>query len=413
MNIEYFIARRVSLGEEAKRYMSRSIVRFASISIALGLAAMIITISVVTGFKNKISYKVFGFGSHIQIVNFDSNSSYETVPIVKNDAIAKGVGEMPDVQHVQVFATKPGIIKTFSENQGVILKGIGKDFDWKFFSDNLVAGKTFKIGDTITNSILISKYLASLLKLKPDDEIAMYFIQDPPRVRRLKISGIYETGLEEFDKIFIIGDIRHIQKLNKWRSNEITGYEVALTSFDKIDDLTTTIRRDIGIKLNPDGSALKVTNIKEKNPQIFDWLNLQNLNVWIILTLMILVAGFNMMSAFLILILERTNMIGLLKALGASNWLIGKIFIYQSFIIILKGLLWGNIMGISICYLQYHFQFIKLDQSSYFLNSVPINLDIIHILMLNIGTTILTLVMLALPSVIISKVSPENTLRFN
>jgi lipoprotein-releasing system permease protein len=241
----------------------------------------------------------------------------------------------------------------------------------------------------------------------------MYFIQDPPRVRRLKISGIYETGLEEFDKMIIIGDIKHIQKLNKWRPNEITGYEVALTSFDKIDDITIAIRHDIGLKLNPDGSALKVTNIKEKNPQIFDWLNLQNLNVWIILTLMILVAGFNMMSAFLILILERTNMIGLLKALGASNLLIGKIFIYQSFIIILKGLIWGNIIGISICYLQYYFQFIKLDQSSYFLNSVPINLNLLHIVLLNIGTTILTLVMLALPSVIISKVSPENTLRFN
>lgn len=413
MNIEYFIAKRLSLGKEAKRYVSRSIVRFASVSIALGLAAMIITVAVVTGFKNKISYKVFGFGSHIQIVNFDGNSSYETIPIIANKNIVTDLSKIPEIEHVQAFATKPAIIKTYIENQGVVLKGIDKDFDWTFFKDNLVSGEIFRIGDTTTNNILISKYQASLLKLKPGDEIAMYFIQDPPRVRRLKVAGIYETGLEEFDKIFVIGDIKHIQKLNNWKPNEITGYEIALTSFKKIDQITPQVRSIVGLKLNPDGSGLKVTDIKEKNIQIFDWLRLQNMNVWIILALMILVAGFNMISGLLILILERTNMIGLLKSLGASNSFIARIFLYQSSFLIFKGLFWGNIIGIVICYLQYHFQFIKLDQSSYFLSSVPINLNIFHLILLNIGTTILTLTMLTLPSLIISRVTPESTLRFN
>jgi lipoprotein-releasing system permease protein len=413
LDVGYFIAKRLSLGKESKRYVSRSIVRFASLSIALGLSVMIITVAVVTGFKNKISYKVFGFGSHIQVVNFDSNSSYETVPITKNEKMAKEIAAIHDVKHVQSFATKPGIIKTQSEIQGIVMKGVDKDFDWSFFQENLVAGKIFEITDSTTNNILISKYIASLLKLKPGDDIAMYFVQEPPRMRRLTIAGIYETGLEEFDKIFVISDIKHIQKLNNWKPGEITGYEIAVTSFKKIDAVHREIRDKVGLKLNPDGSGLKVTNIKEKNPQIFDWINLQNMNVWIILALMLVVAGFNMVSGLLILILERTNMIGLLKSLGANNHLIANIFFYQSGFLILKGLIWGNIIGISICFLQYHFQFIKLDQSSYFLNSVPINLNILNIVLLNIGTAVLTFIMLTIPSLIISKVTPESTLRFN
>ncbi len=413
MNIEYFIAKRLSVGKEAKRYVSRSIVRFASVSIALGLAVMIITVSVVTGFKNKITYKIFGFGSHIQIVNFDSNSSYETVPITPNPAILKEIASLPDVKHVQQFATKPGIIKTRNEIQGVVLKGIDKDFDWSFFKENLISGEIISISDTVSNNILISKFIASLLKLKTGDEIAMFFVQDPPRMRRFKISGIYETGMEEFDKLFVYADIKHIQKLNNWNKNEITGYEIALTGYKKIDKVHHEVTNIVGLKLNPDGSGLKVTDIKERYTQIFDWLNLQNMNVWIILALMLLVAGFNMVSGLIILILERTNMIGLLKSLGASNSLVSNIFLYQSGFLIIKGLIWGNVIGVSICLLQYHFNFIPLDQSSYFLNSVPINLNIFYLLLLNIGTAILTLAMLVVPSMIISRVTPESTLRFN
>lgn len=413
MNIEYFIAKRLSLGKEAKRYVSRSIVRFATVSIALGLAVMIITVSVVTGFKNKITHKVFGFGSHIQIVNFDSNTSYETIPIARNPKMVKEIEKIPDVEHVQVFAIKPGIIKKETEIQGVIFKGVDKDFDWSFFKDNLISGDIFTIKDSISNNIIISKYIASLLKIKTGDNIAMYFVQDPPRVRRFRISGIYETGLEEFDKLFVIGDFKHVVKLNGWKPDEITGYEIAIRNFRDIDQINRRIKSMVGLKLNPDGSGLKVTDIKEKYTQIFDWLNLQNLNVIIILALMILVAGFNMVSGLIILILERTHMIGLLKSLGAGNILISKIFLFQSSFLILKGLFWGNILGITICFIQYHFQIIHLDQSSYFLSSVPINLNFFHILLLNIGTAILTLGILIIPSLIISRISPESTLRFN
>jgi lipoprotein-releasing system permease protein len=413
LNIEYFIAKRLSLGKEAKRYVSRSIVRFATVSIALGLAVMIITVSVVTGFKNKITHKVFGFGSHIQIVNFDSNTSYETIPIARNPKMVKEIEKIPDVEHVQVFAIKPGIIKKETEIQGVIFKGVDKDFDWSFFKDNLISGDIFTIKDSISNNIIISKYIASLLKIKTGDNIAMYFVQDPPRVRRFRISGIYETGLEEFDKLFVIGDFKHVVKLNGWKPDEITGYEIAIRNFRDIDQINRRIKSMVGLKLNPDGSGLKVTDIKEKYTQIFDWLNLQNLNVIIILALMILVAGFNMVSGLIILILERTHMIGLLKSLGAGNILISKIFLFQSSFLILKGLFWGNILGITICFIQYHFQIIHLDQSSYFLSSVPINLNFFHILLLNIGTAILTLGILIIPSLIISRISPESTLRFN
>jgi lipoprotein-releasing system permease protein len=327
--------------------------------------------------------------------------------------MAEEIALIPDVKHIQAYATKPGIIKTETEIQGVVLKGVDRDYDWNFFKENLVSGEIFSVSDTLTNSILISKYIASLLKLKANDEIAMYFVQDPPRMRRFKIAGIYETGLEEFDKIFVLADIKHIQRLNNWVENEITGYEIALTNFQKIDLVHEEIMDMVGLKLNPDGSGLKVTDIKERNSQIFDWINLQNMNVWIILALMLLVAGFNMVSGLLILILERTNMIGLLKSLGATNALIARIFLYQSSFLILKGLIWGNIIGVSLCLLQYHFQFIRLDQSSYFLDSVPINLNIFYLLLLNLGTTVLTLVMLMLPSLIISRVTPESTLRFS
>ncbi|NJK96948.1 MAG: ABC transporter permease [Bacteroidales bacterium] len=413
MNTEYFIAKRLSTGKEAKRYVSRSIVRFASVSIALGLAVMIITVAVVTGFKNKITHKVFGFGSHIQIVNFDSNTSFETIPITRNNAVVEEIQKLPDVKHIQAFSTKPAIIKTSSEIQGIVLKGVDKDFDWTFFRENLISGKVIDISDSVTNNILISKHIASLLKLKTGDDIAMYFIQDPPRMRRLTISGIYETGLEEFDKLFVIGDIKHIIKLNDWNNNEITGYEIALTNFRKIDEVHHKIISSVGLKLNPDGSGLKVTDIKEKYTQIFDWLNLQNMNVWIILALMLLVAGFNMISGLIILILERTNMIGLLKSIGADNVFIGRIFLVQSAFLIGKGLIWGNLIGIAVCLLQFHFHLIPLDQGSYFLDSVPINLNIFHILLLNIGTAVLIMSILIIPSLIISRITPENTLRFN
>jgi lipoprotein-releasing system permease protein len=414
LNLEFFIAKRLVSGKESKGYVSRSIVRIATIGISLGLAVMIISVAVVTGFKKQISDKVIGFGGHIQIEYFDSNTSYETNPISKHQKFLPALKLLPDVNHVQVFGIKAGIIKSKEDIQGVVLKGVGSDYDWSFFKRNLIAGDVFQISDSVrTDKILISKYISKLLKLKLGDDVAMYFIQKSMLMRRFKIAGIYETGLEEFDKIYIVGDIKHVQRLNSWDSTQVSGYEVLIGNIKKIDNLKNAVEDLVGLNLQPDGSTLKITSIKDKNPQLFDWLGLQNMNVWVILILMALVAGFNMVSGLLILILERTNMIGLLTSLGARNFSIRKIFLYQSSFLILKGLFWGNLLGLGICWLQYHFNFVKLDQSSYFISSVPINFNILYFFLLNLGTLAATMLMLVVPSMIISKISPDTTLRYN
>ncbi len=414
MNIEFFIAKRIVSERQQENRISRPIVTIAVIGIALGVAAMIISTATVTGFKNQIRDKVIGFGSHIQILNLDSNDSYETTPVNKNQEFLPNLSSLPGVKHIQVFGTKAGIIKTDTEIQGVVLKGIGSDFSWDFFEKSLIEGELFTVLDSIkTNKVLISKYISDLLKLKVDDSFTMYFVQDPPRVRKFTVSGVYETSLEDFDKIFILADIGHIQKLNNWDDNQVSGFEITIDDFKDIQVKKWEAQNIVGFELNESGKRLRVLSIIDKYPQIFDWLNLQDLNVWIILTLIFLVAGFNMVSSLLILILERTNMIGILKALGTRNWSIRKVFLYQSAYLILKGLFWGNLIGIGFCLIQFHFGIIKLDQASYYLSEVPINLNLFIVLGLNVGTLILTIVMLLVPSYLISRISPVKTIRFN
>lgn len=414
LNLELFIAKRLVTGKESKGFVSRSIVKIATIGISLGLAVMLISVAVVTGFKKEISDKVVGFGAHLQIENYDSNESFATNPISKDQKFLPELHNIQGIKHIQPFGIKLGIIKTNEDIQGVVLKGVDKDYDWSFFKRNLIDGKIFQVTDSAkTNQILISREIASVLKLKTGDNVAMYFIQEPPLMRRFVISGIYETGLEEYDKTYIIGDIKHVRKLNNWDSTKISGFEVSVKDFDHIDDMKARIENLIGLNLLPDGSTLRVTSIKDKNPQLFDWLNLQNINVWVILILMLLVAGFNMVSGLLILILERTNMIGLLTSLGAQNYSIRKIFLYQSGFLIMKGLFWGNLIGIGICWLQYQFKFIKLEQASYFITSVPINFNLLYFALLNVGTLAATMLMLVIPSFIISRISPDATLRYS
>ena len=414
MNIEFFIAKRIVSERQQENRISRPIVTIAVIGIALGVAAMIISTATVTGFKNQIRDKVIGFGSHIQILNLDSNDSYETTPVNKNQEFLPNLSSLPGVKHIQVFGTKAGIIKTDTEIQGVVLKGIGSDFSWDFFEKSLIEGELFTVLDSIkTNKVLISKYISDLLKLKVDDSFTMYFVQDPPRVRKFSVSGVYETSLEDFDKIFILADIGHIQKLNNWDDNQVSGFEITIDDFKDIQVKKWEAQNIVGFELNESGKRLRVLSIIDKYPQIFDWLNLQDLNVWIILTLIFLVAGFNMVSSLLILILERTNMIGILKALGTRNWSIRKVFLYQSVYLIMKGLFWGNLIGIGLCLVQFHFGIIKLDQASYYLSEVPINLNLFIVLGLNVGTLILTIVMLLVPSYLISRISPVKTIRFN
>ncbi len=415
MNLEFFIAKRLVTGKEGKGYVSRSIVNITTFGISLSLAVMIISSAVVTGFKKNIINKAVGFGGHIIIENMDSNSSYETNPISANQEFIPDIKKIKGIQHIQKFSITAGILKTKEDIQGIVLKGVGSDYDWSFFKRNLVDGNVFSINDTIlNNNILISKTIANLLKLKTGDDVAMFFVKNPPRLRRFKIAGIYETGLEEdFDKKIVIGDIKHVQNLNEWNRGQISGFEISVNDFGHLDKMKTEVENIIGTQFQPDGSALRTQSIKDKYPQLFDWLGLVNINVWIILTLMLLVAGFNVISSLMILILERTNMIGLLTALGAQSASIRKIFIYQSAFLVLRGLLWGNIIGILLCFFQYQFHIIKLNQASYFINSVPINLNVINILLINIGTLATVIFMMVIPSMVISKISPDTTLRYD
>jgi len=413
VNTEIFIARKLIFSKDNRKSISRSILNIAIFGISLGLAVMIVAMAVVTGFKNEITRKVVGFASHIQILNFDSNISYETQPINSKQEFLTALREDPSIASVQVFATKAGIIKTKSDIQGVVLKGVGPAYDWGFLKDYMKEGEILSFTDSArSNDVLLSRYIASLLKLNLNDDFLMYFIQDPPRMRRFTVAGIFETSLEEFDKVFIFGDIRHIQKLNDWSEEQISGFEVNITKFSELEKQTYNVMNTVGFGFEEDGSRLKVANIHDKYPQIFDWLNLQDMNVLIILILMLVVAGFNMVSGLLILILDRTNMIGILKALGSPNVSIRKIFMYQSGFLIIRGLFWGNIIGIGICLLQKYTGIMELDQSSYYLNTVPVNLNVLHILALNLGTALAIILMLILPSMIISRISPARAIRF-
>ncbi len=406
MNTELFIARRILSGNRDN--FSRPIVRIAILSIALGLAVMLVSVAIVTGFQTQIRDKVIGFGSHIQITAFNSNVSYESNPIPKKQPFYPGLEKVKGIRHIQVYATKAGIIKTDEQIQGVVLKGIGSDYDWSFFKNKIVEGKPIAISDTgKTDEVLISRNLANMLKLKLHDDLRMYFInQNQTRARKFVIAGIYQTGLEEFDKMYVICDIAHIQKLNNWSTGEVAGFEVLINDFDDLKTMRETVKDNIGYDL-------KAESIRDMYPQIFDWLALQDTNVAIILTLMVLVSGIAMISTLLILILERTNMIGILKALGMKNSGIRKIFLYNSAYIIGKGLLWGNLAGITLCWLQLHFGIIKLPQESYYVSVVPINLYYLPILLINIGTLLVCMILLIVPSHIISRIQPVKAIRWD
>jgi len=414
MSIGTFIASRLIKDRNRGTAFSRPINVIAIIGIALGLAVMILAVSILTGFKKQIRDKVAGFGAHVQVVNFDANLSYETVPISADQPFVSKVRTHPGIKSVQVFATKAGIIKTDENIQGVVLKGIGSDYDWSFFRSSMVEGETVNVSDTArSNDVVISKKVADMLGLKLGDSFAMFFVQDPPRMRRFNICGIYETSLEEFDKTYLFCDINHIRSLNGWNSNQVSGFEIFINDFDDLEYMTDVVRDAIGYRVVEEEEQLKVTNIRSRYPQIFDWLGFQDTNVIIILILMILVAGFNMISGLLILILEKTNMIGVLKALGAGNKLIRNVFLYQAAWLTIKGLFWGNVTGIGLALLQLKTELFTLDPSSYYLKSVPINLDPLHIILLNIGTMIAIILMLLIPSQLIARITPVKAIRYD
>ncbi len=414
MNLPYFIAHRLIKGRREGTSFSRPINVIAIVGIAMGLAVMILAVAILTGFKQQIRQKVVGFGSHIQIMNFDSNISFETTPISDTQKFISKIKQIPGIEHIQVFATKAGIIRTDEDIQGVVLKGIGSDFDWSYFKSNMVVGSVFTVTDTgRTDKVIISKKIADMLRLKTGDSFAMLFIQDPPRMRKFTISGIYETSLEEFDKMYVYCDIGHIKRLNGWKEDQVSGFELFINDFGKLDEMTTAVRDAIGYKITEEDTKFKVSNIRIRYPQIFDWLNFQDINVIIIILLMLIVAGFNMISGLLILILEKTNMIGVLKSLGAEDITIRRVFLYQAAYLIGKGLFWGNLIGIGLAYIQLKTGVITLDPSSYYIKTVPVNLELIHIILLNAGTMVAIILMLLVPSQLISRISPVKAIRYD
>ena len=416
MNANLYIARRIFSSKENRNQLSSRIVNIALFGIVLGLIVLILSVAIVVGYKSEVGRKVIGFSSHLQIVNLDSNQSFETSPISQNQPFLNDLRKIEGIRHVQLFATKPGVIRAGDEMQAVVLKGIGPDFDWSFFQENKVAGEKFEVQDTIrSNKIWVSKKIADLLKLGLGDDLTMFFIHESeaiPRQRKFQIAGIYQTSLEEFDRMFVLVDINHIRKLNNWNNDEVSGFELLVSDFNRLDDQEKAVHQMLLRHTGPDSPVLQVVSIKEKYRNIFDWLNLLDMNVWVILTLMVLVAGFNMVSGLLVIILERTQMIGILKAMGARNWSIRKVFLYFSVMLVAKALVLGNILGIGICLLQQYTHFIKLDPASYYLEYVPIHLTVLHVVLLNAGTIAATFLMLILPSYFITRVSPEKTIRF-
>ena len=412
MNLEYFLAKRIHFRQEGERNVSRPAVRIATIGIAVGLAVMIVAVAVVIGFKNEILNKTIGFGGHIQITNFDSNNTFELRPIQMEDEMMDKILQIENVRHIQRFATKPGIIKTDTDFQGIILKGVGDDFDWDFFNSNLIEGELLNTGDSLQNYVIISKALCNLLELKLGDSFFTYFFQEQIRVRKFTIKGIYSTNSGEHDKLFVLTDIRHIQRLNNWNENSFGGLEVLINNFKDIDQIGDRVYETTANRFNERGEAYYTRTIKEINPQIFQWLSLLDTNVWVILILMLAVAGFNMISGLLILILERTNMIGVLKALGASNWSIRKVFLYHSFFLIGKGMLWGNAIGLTLCAIQYFTNIIPLAPDAYYVSSVPVEINLLYIVLLNVGALIASLLMMIGPSYLITKILPAKTIKY-
>lgn len=416
MNTELFIARRLFASKDSSQRMSRRIVRLAVAGISLGMVVMILAVAIVTGFQKEIEGKVNGFASHLQIVNYDSNLSYQTESISKQQPFLDELEAMPVIRHVQQFATKPGMIKTNDDIQGVVLKGVASDFDWSFFEKNKVAGERIALDSLRTNQVWISEQLSDLLKLKLGDSFRMYFLNENekvPRIRQFEVGGIFRTGLEEFDKMFVLVDIRHIQRLNSWREDEISGYEIFVDDLNVVDEAEYEVRNIILANLTDEDSLLRVVNIKRKYPYIFDWLELLDMNVWIILILMVLVAGFNMVSGLLVIILERTQMIGVLKSLGAANVNVRKIFLYLSAFLIGEGLIWGNVLGLLVGLAQHYFEIIHLDPKSYYVDTVPVNISLLHLIILNIGALLVTIFMLLGPSYFVSRIAPEKTIRFD
>ena len=414
MHFPLFIAKRLYSEQGDKRKVSRPAIHIATVGVAIGLAVMIISVCVVLGFKHTIRDKVIGFGSHIQVADFLTLQQMEQYPIVIDDSMIDVLKHIPDVAHVQRFAMKEGILKTDSDFLGVAFKGVGPEFDSTFIHNNMVEGSIPPFSDSVShNKILVSQLMADKLHLKSGQRIFAYFFDNNGvRTRRFTIAGIYQTNLKKYDETIVFTDLYTAVKLNGWESDQASGAELSVNNFDNLDMIESRVISKVKGTVDHYGETYSSATIKELNPQIFQWLDLMDLNVWIILALMLIVAGVTMISGLLIIILERTSMIGILKALGARNKTIRHTFMWFAVFIIGKGMLIGNVLSLGLLALQQAFGIIKLDAQTYYVSTVPVEINALYIVALNVATLLISVFMLVAPSYLISHIHPAKSMRY-
>ncbi len=414
MSWESFIARRIYFGQDRQYEVSPPAVRLAIAGVAMGLAVMILAVAIVVGFKSEIRNKVIGFGSHVRISAYSSNTSYEAPPIQYSDFLDTVLHSEPEVARIEPFATKPGIFKTDEHYMGVVFKGVTVDYDWAFYRQHLVEGNMPQLSDTTTSThIIVSQAIASKLQLEVGDGVLAYFVDDGRvRARKFTIDGIYRTDLTEYDNNFVLGDVRQVQQLNAWNADQYSGVEVRLHHFDLMDDVSYRLYSQLMLLPDDYGTHYYTQSVRTLNPVFFGWLDLLDMNVWIILILMSVVAGFTMISGLLIIILENTSMIGTLKALGASNRSIRSTFLHVAFYLVGKGVIWGNAVGLSLCLIQKHFHILRLNPDAYYIPYVPIELNLWHVILLNVATLVVSMLMLVAPSYIVALIRPAQSIKF-
>ena len=413
MNLPFFIAKRIYSDQGDKRKVSRPAIRIATLGVGIGLAVMIVTVSVVLGFQHTIRDKVVGFGSHIQVQNFMTFNSTDPYPICIDDSMMQVLNGLKGVRHAERYAITQGILKTDEDFLGVMFKGIGQEYDLTFLRQNLVEGEIPSFSDTTsTNKILLSRMIADKLKLKTGDKVFAYFIDESVRTRRYTVVGIYQTNMTRFDETLCITDLYAAVKINGWEPDQVTGVELLVNDFEQLHITEEDVIEKVNRSIDKYGNTLSSQTIYEAYPQVFTWLELLDINVWIILALMVCVAGFTMISGLLIIILERTQMIGVLKAIGARNKTIRHTFLWFAAFIIGQGLLLGNILGIGIILLQRMTGFITLDPQTYYVSEVPMEINIPLIILLNIATLLISIFVLIAPSFLISHIHPAKSMRY-
>lgn len=411
MNLEYFIAKRLITAKDNKSSISAPIIKIAISAIAIGMIMMIVSVATGIGLQQKIREKISAFNGHIIIANYDNNQSDATlVPVSKNQKFYPKITSVPDVDHIQAVATKAGIIRTADAFEGIVFKGVGADYRWDNIKEYLVSGRLPNLLASLNPEVIISQYLANRLKLKVGDEFNTFFMKEGqnklPNIRRFKIVGVFSSGFQEFDATYVLGDIRHVQRINKWKSDQIGAFEVFVDDFDNISTVGEQVYEHTA-------STLDSQTIVQKYSYIFEWLQLFDFNIVVILIVMILVATINMVVALLVLILERTQMIGIMKAIGANNWSIRKMFLYNASYLICRGLLWGNLIGVAILLIQKYFGVVELNPENYYVNEAPVYINVFYILLLNVLTVGVCFVVLLIPSYIITKITPVKAIRFD